>query len=84
MLLYQFSGFYSVFNTFGLIDCVFFVERGKLVTQRKKAGLAIKREPGFESLLCYRFKVWAFSFSTRHPSCMNEYLATDHGGNMND
>ena len=38
------------------------------------------RELGFESSHCYRFKVWAFSFSPWHLSsisCINEYLATD-------
>ena len=41
------------------------------------------REPGFESSLCYRFKVWAFSFSPRciSPlSCIDEYLDMDSGG----
>ena len=33
------------------------------------------------------YKVWAFSFSPRHPSslsCINEYLALDSGGNASD
>ena len=43
------------------------------------------REPGFESSLCYRFEVWPFSFSPRHPSslsCINVYLALDSAGNV--
>ena len=35
----------------------------------------------------YRFEVWAFSFSPRHPSslsCINEYLAIGSGGNVSD
>ena len=45
------------------------------------------REPRFESSLCYRFKVWAFSFYPWCLSplrCINEYLAIDSGGNVSD
>ena len=45
------------------------------------------REPGFESPLCYCFKVCAFLLSRRRPSslnCINEYLAVDSGGNVSD
>ena len=34
---------------------------------------------------CYRFEVWAFSFTSRRLSrlsCINEYLAIDSGGNV--
>ena len=48
------------------------------------AGLSIKGIPDLNPL-SYLFEVWAFSFSQRHLSsfsCINEYLATDSGGNM--
>ena len=44
------------------------------------------REPGFEPR-CYRFEVWAFSFTSRRLSrlsCINEYLAIDSGGNVSE
>ena len=37
--------------------------------------------------ICYRFEVWAFSFSPRCPSslrCIKEYLGLDGGGNVSD
>ena len=36
---------------------------------------------------CYRFEVWAFSFTSRRLSrlsCINKYLAIDSGGNVNE
>ena len=36
---------------------------------------------------CYRFEVWAFSFTSRRLSrlsCINEYLAIDSGGNASE
>ena len=36
---------------------------------------------------CYRFEVWAFSFTSRRLSrlsCINEYLAIDSGGYVNE
>ena len=36
---------------------------------------------------CYRFEVWAFSFTPRRLSrlsCINEYLAIDSGGNVSE
>ena len=36
---------------------------------------------------CYRFEVWAFSFTSRRlsrPSCINEYLAIDSGGHVSE
>ena len=36
---------------------------------------------------CYRFEVWAFSFTSRRLSrlsCINEYLAIDIGGNVSE
>ena len=43
-----------------------------------------RENPG-SNPLCYRFEVWAFSFTSRRLSrlsCINEYLAIDSGGNM--
>ena len=37
--------------------------------------------------ICYRFEVWAFSFSylcLSRLSCINEYLAIDSGGNVSE
>ena len=37
--------------------------------------------------LCYRFDVWAFSFSPRCLSsfgCINEYMAVDSGDNVSE
>ena len=45
------------------------------------------RESPGSNPLCYRFEVWAFSFSPRCPSsisCINEYLAIDSGGNVSE
>ena len=45
------------------------------------------REHGFESSLCYRFDVCAFSFSPRRISqlsCVDEYLAIDSGENVSE
>ena len=42
------------------------------------------REPS-SNPLCYRYEMWALSFSPRYPSsliCVNEYLAIDIGGNV--
>ena len=36
---------------------------------------------------CYRFEVWAFSFTSQRLSrlsCINEYLAIDSGGNVSE
>ena len=36
---------------------------------------------------CYRFEVWAFSFTSRRLSrlsCINEYLAIDSSGNVSE
>ena len=57
------------------------VERGSSVGRMPDSQ---SREPGFESR-CYRFEVWAFSFTSRRLSrlsCINEYLAIDSGGNV--
>ena len=43
-----------------------------------------RENPG-SNPLCYRFEVWAFSFTSRRLSrlsCINEYLAIDSGGNV--
>ena len=45
------------------------------------------RESSGSNPLCYRFEVWAFSFISRRLSrlsCINEYLAIDSGGIVND
>ena len=43
------------------------------------------RESPGSNPLCYRFEVWACSFTSRRLSrlsCINEYLAIDSGGNV--
>ena len=60
-----------------------FVERGSSVGRMPDSQ---SREPGFEPR-CYRFEVWAFSFTSRRLSrlsCINEYLAIDSGGNVSE
>ena len=60
----------------------------KYNTQRSEVAQRLytdwqSRQPGFESPLCYRFEVCAFSFSARCSSsltCINEYLNIDGGG----
>ena len=45
------------------------------------------RESPGSNPLCYRFEVWAFSFSSRRLSrlsCINEYLAIDSGGHVRE
>ena len=45
------------------------------------------RESPGSNPLCYRFEVWAFSFTSRRLSrlsCINEYLAIDSGGNVSE
>ena len=59
------------------------VERGSSVGRMPDSQ---SREPGFEPR-CYRFEVWAFSFTSRRLSrlsCINEYLAIDSGGNVSE
>ena len=64
--------------------CVF-VERGSIM-------IAVERQACYRGSpnsnpLWYRFEVWAFSFSPQCPSslsCINEYLAIDSGGNVNE
>ena len=60
-----------------------FMERGSSVGRMPDSQ---SREPGFEPR-CYRFEVWAFSFTSRRLSrlsCINEYLAIDSGGNVSE
>ena len=62
---------------------VYYVERGSSVGRMPDSQ---SREPGFEPR-CYRFEVWAFSFTSRRLSrlsCINEYLAIDSGGNVSE
>ena len=59
------------------------VERGSSVGRMPDSQ---STEPGFEPR-CYRFEVWAFSFTSRRLSrlsCINEYLAIDSGGNVSE
>ena len=45
------------------------------------------RESPGSNPCCYRFEVWAFSFTSRclsRLSCINEYLAIDVGGNVSE
>ena len=60
----------------------------------KKGGVAQlvecrtrNRESPGSNPRCYRFEVWAFSFTSRRLSrlsCINEYLAIDSGGNVSE
>ena len=59
------------------------VERSSSVVECRTRN---RESPGLNPL-CYRFKVWAFSFTSRRLSrlsCINEYLAIDSGGNVSD
>ena len=61
----------------------FIVERGSSVVESRTRN----REGPGSNLICYRFKVWAFSFSSRRLSrlsCINEYLAIDSGGHVSE
>ena len=61
----------------------FHVERSSSVVECRTRN---RESPG-SNPLCYRFEVWAFSFTSRRPSrlsCINEYLAIDSGGNVSD
>ena len=65
------------------INVKLLVERGSSVGRMPDSQ---SREPGFEPR-CYRFEVWAFSFTSRRLSrlsCINEYLAIDSGGNVSE
>ena len=58
-----------------------FVERGSSVVEFRTR----KRESPGSNPLCYRFVIWAFSFSSRRLSrlsCVNEYLVIDSGGHV--
>ena len=59
------------------------VERGSSVVECWTRN----RESLGSNHLCYRFEVWAFSFSSRRLSqlsCINEYLAIDSGGHVSE
>ena len=59
------------------------VERGSSVGRMPDSQ---SRDPG-SNPRCYRFEVWAFSFTSRRLSrlsCINEYLAIDSGGNVSE
>ena len=58
-------------------------ERGSSVVECRSN----KRESPGSNPLCYRFEVWAFSFSSRglsRLSCINKYLAIDSGGHVSE
>ena len=58
-------------------------ECGNSVVERRTRN---RGSPG-TNLLSYPFEDWAFSLSPRRPcslNCLNEYLAIDSGGNVND
>ena len=64
-------------------QCTFCVERSSSVVECRTRN---RESPG-SNPLCYRFEVWAFSFTSRRLSrlsCINEYLAIDSGGNVSD
>ena len=54
------------------------MERGSSVVECRTRN---RESPG-SNPLCYRFEVWAFSFSV--DSAVNEYLAIDSGGCVSD
>ena len=59
----------------------------KAKVQGRQGGSRKVVQPYTWHPLCYRFEVWAFSFSPRHLSslsCINGYLALDGGGNVSD
>ena len=59
------------------------VERGSSVVECRTRN---RESPG-SNPRCYRFEVWAFSFTSRRLSrlsCINEYLAIDSGGNVSE
>ena len=61
-----------------------YVERGSSVVE---CWTRKRHSPCSTPSLCYRFEVCAFPFSPRHPSslsCIDEYLAIDSGGNVNE
>ena len=62
---------------------IIYVERSSSVVECRTRN---RESPG-SNPLCYRFEVWAFSFTSRRLSrlsCINEYLAIDSGGNVSD
>ena len=63
--------------------CETIVERSSSVVECRTRN---RESPG-SNPLCYRFEVWAFSFTSRRLSrlsCINEYLAIDSSGNVSD
>ena len=57
------------------------VERGSSVLECRTRN---RESPG-SNPLCYRFEVWAFSFTSRRLSrlsCINEYLDIDSGAGL--
>ena len=70
------------------IDCngVFAIRAYSAVAQLVECRTRNRDSPG-SNPRCYRFEVWAFSFTSRRLSrlsCINEYLATDSGGNVSE
>ena len=63
-------------------DCALKMTVAQLVECRTR-----NRESPGSNPRCYRFEVWAFSFTSRRLSrlsCINEYLAIDSGGNVSE
>ena len=59
---------------------------GCAVAQLVECRTRNRESPG-SNPRCYRFEVWAFSFTSRRLSrlsCINEYLAIDSGGNVSE
>ena len=61
-------------------------KKGSAVAQLVECRTRKRESPG-SNPRCYRFEVWAFSFTSRRLSrlsCINEYLAIDSGGNVSE
>ena len=68
------------------IAYVYYVYMWSAVAQLVECRTRNRESPG-SNPRCYRFEVWAFSFTSRRLSrlsCINEYLAIDSGGNVSE
>ena len=64
-------------------SALFSLECGSSAVERRTRN---REKPG-SNPICYRFEVWAFSFSPRRPSslsCISECLVLDSDGNVNE
>ena len=62
------------------------IQLWRAVAQLVECRTRNRESPG-SNPRCYRFEVWAFSFTSRRLSrlsCINEYLAIDSGGNVSE